>query len=279
MAGPKAFGPKQVLQVNSESNPAEPGGAGGNLTVDTFGSLYVRIAGRSMSNSAAYWNVGTLDGLSDAVDMQDFDGSNNFLAVQALIGALRNGSTDLFDRLRSFPNDADGAAITATVGAMLGTFAIPALFNGTSFDRARSADATNIALLSGLGVALSALPGMWSVTHTPAAATRATISRAAGAAGVRHVCTSIDAVLVIPETVNQPLIQLNLRDGATGAGTILWSRNFGVGSALAGGGQQEVSLTGLSIPGSAATAMTLEFSAAGAATTIQSVAMCGYDVS
>lgn len=146
-----------------------------------------------------------------------------------------------------------------------------------TISRIRLASATTLSALSSESAQVTTPPGNWSVAHTPAITTQATITRAAGAAGVVHVCTSIDAVLIIPETVNQGLITLNLRDGATGLGTILWSRRFGIGAALTGGGQQEVSLSGLNIVGSAATAMTLEFSAAGAATTSQSVAMTGYD--
>lgn len=206
------------------------------------------------------------------------------LSPQALLTAAiaygqRLGDTEL-DRIRAILTNADAiAAIASGSGGALANAGFGFLFNNATWDRARSASAANLALLSSLGANVATLPGNWSVNHVPAAATVATITRAAGAAGVRHVCTSIDAVLVIPATANQPAIQLNLRDGAAGAGTILWSRRFGIGAAAGADAQQEVSLSGLNIVGSAATAMTLEFSAAGVATTLQSVAMTGYDAS
>lgn len=180
-----------------------------------------------------------------------------------------------FDQARGGGDAADAAA-TVALGAALQIARLTG-FNGTAWDRIRTAAAANLSGATSIGAQLVSDPGNWSINSVPAAAAQATISRAAGGAGVRHVCTSIGAVLIIPPAVNQSLIQLNLRDGATGAGTILWSQQFGIGAALAAGGQQQVNLSGLKIVGSANTAMTLEFSAAGVATTAQSVALTGHD--
>jgi len=114
-------------------------------------------------------------------------------------------------------------------------------------------------------------PTDWPLAHTPAAATQATISKAAAPA-LKHVCTSISATLTTVGTLQGP-IQLNLRDGATGAGTILWSLSI----QLPVNGAWSIFLSGLSIPGSINTAMTLEFSAAGVAASQESVALTGYD--
>jgi hypothetical protein len=111
----------------------------------------------------------------------------------------------------------------------------------------------------------------FNLVHTPATATQATISAPAGAAGVRNVCNALSFGLQSIGTI-QPVIQVNLRDGATGAGTILWSVSIG----LAVSSYFAFSAAGLNIVGSAATAMTLEFSAAGAAATSESVALNGY---
>lgn len=114
----------------------------------------------------------------------------------------------------------------------------------------------------------------WAVNHVPGAAAQATITRAAAGAGLKNVCNSISAAFVAGGTAPAAAtITLNLRDGATGAGTILWSKTLGV-QAAAGSGQH-IDLGGISIVGSANTAMTLEFSAAGAANTLESVAMSG----
>lgn len=155
----------------------------------------------------------------------------------------------------------------------------PGLFNGTTFDRGRSGSAANLALTgpTGGGVVgseLVHLPGDWSINNTPNSATQATITRAAGGAGVRHVCTSISATLACGSTAQASVVVLNLRDGATGAGTILWSKQV----ILPANGLWEVSLGGLNIVGSAATAMTLEFGAAGATGTFESVSLTGHDV-
>ena len=123
------------------------------------------------------------------------------------------------------------------------------------------------------GVLAVAKIGNWSVQHDPAAATQATITRAAGAAGVIHVCTSIFASFSAGATAGAAT-KVYLRDGLTGAGAILWS-----GSLTAPvGDSRNVPIADLSIVGSAATAMTLEFAAAGALTTLQNVSLTGYDV-
>ena len=116
----------------------------------------------------------------------------------------------------------------------------------------------------------------WDETHTPAVNTAATASKAAGGAGVRHVCTSILAVFAAGTTAPAVAMKtLQLRDGATGAGTVVWSATVGVEATA--GRNTVIQLSGLNIVGSSNTAMTLEFDAAGGANTFQSVAIHGYD--
>lgn len=122
-------------------------------------------------------------------------------------------------------------------------------------------------------VVLGCPPGSgWAINHTPAAATQATISQAAGAAGVRNVCTSVSCTICSAGTAQAAALVFNLRDGATGAGTILWSQQ----AVLPTNANMTIQLGGLQIAGTAATAMTLETAAAPAATCIASVAMTGY---
>lgn len=156
------------------------------------------------------------------------------------------------------------------------------VYNGTTWDRQRSASAANLAAQSGLGAVLAAPPGQWSVTHSPAANNQATITKAAGAAGVRHVATSITATLSTNTAAQSVSVIVNLRDGATGAGTILWSTRLTIDTNVAtigGAPIAGIALSGLNIPGSAATAMTLEFAANGGANIFESVALTGYDAS
>ena len=116
----------------------------------------------------------------------------------------------------------------------------------------------------------------WSVTHAPAAANQATASRAAAGATLRHICTAI-SITVVGNTAAPAaqVLTFNLRDGATGAGTILASWTVGV-EAVAGK-TVPINLSGLAIPGSLNTAMTLEGSAAPGANTLESVTLAGYD--
>lgn len=194
--------------------------------------------------------------------------------VKGLLGVVSrlqafNGTT--FDRVRTLIDSADAQA-SGVVG-LLGTIARLQAYNGATFDRVTSLSAANLSAFSGLGGLIAAPPGEWAIEHRPAAATAATITRAAGAAGVRHVCKSITASIVA--TAAQGQIDVLLRDGATGAGTVLWSARL----AAAAGTGQTVVLNGLNIVGSAATAMTLEFAAAPAATNFAGVALSGTDAS
>ncbi len=124
-------------------------------------------------------------------------------------------------------------------------------------------------------------PGRWSANNsgTAASGVQGTISRSAGAAGVRHVVDCISYSADSAAAVTAANVLLNVRDGATGAGTIIYQLALSFPTA-AGLGIQEIApqpICGLNIPGTAATAMTIEFSAA-VTGSIQSVNMTGYDV-
>lgn len=180
-----------------------------------------------------------------------------------------DGST--WDRIRSGSNAADAIATGAT--GNLASLSYALAFNGASFDRVRSASAATQSASTQTGVLAVAAVGNWSINHTPTSNTQATITRAAGAAGVRHIATSISATLNALTAATETTVLLNLRDGATGAGTILWSVRLHAIPA----GTTGIAIGGLSIVGSAATAMTLEFAAAGGSNTFESVALTGYD--
>lgn len=113
-------------------------------------------------------------------------------------------------------------------------------------------------------------PGLITTVHQPVAATQASASRVAIAA-TRHVCRKV--TINLEGVAAQGDIIFNLRDGATGAGTVLWTVRFGlaVGNTFA-----QVFDLG-DIPGSVNTAMTLESAAAPAGTNFASVVMETYD--
>lgn len=131
-------------------------------------------------------------------------------------------------------------------------------------------------------MSLSALMGIakqsWVVTSNPGVNAQATATKAAKS-GSRNVCQTINATFaagtVAPAAVE---LSVNLRDGASGAGNILWSGVISL-PATAGQNAAPISITGLSILGSNNTAMTLEFSVAGGANTFEAVSMTGYEVS
>jgi hypothetical protein len=118
-------------------------------------------------------------------------------------------------------------------------------------------------------------PGDWSLYVVPSAAVQATITKAAGAAGVRHVCTSLAATFMVQGTAQATLLGLYLRDGTTGAGTQLWGHGILLPAINT---VWTLSLSGLNIVGSPATAMTFEFSTAGVAASNQIVAMTGHSL-
>lgn len=104
----------------------------------------------------------------------------------------------------------------------------------------------------------------WSVTHAPAAAAQATISQTSAGAGLKNVMRGfMVTVIASGATTAEPVI-INIRDGATGAGTVLWSAAIEVPT-LSGAGSVSGSPFGMSdiyFVGSAATAMTIETAAA-----------------
>jgi hypothetical protein len=112
----------------------------------------------------------------------------------------------------------------------------------------------------------------WSVNSTPAVSTQATASRAALIGGGKHVATSCSGS--ISTIAAQTNITLALRDGATGAGTVLWSETI----ICAINTPCVLSSPPLAATGTAATAMTCEWSAAPVATNFAVATLTGYDL-
>jgi hypothetical protein len=117
----------------------------------------------------------------------------------------------------------------------------------------------------------------WDAQHVPAANTQATISQAAAAAGIRNVCTGFTVTLAA-QTTAPAAVQLTVAviDGASGGTTYLWRSVVSL-PATAGAIVAFVR-SNIWLVGTAATAMTVEFSAAGGANTIESVTMEGTTV-
>ncbi len=110
-----------------------------------------------------------------------------------------------------------------------------------------------------------------SALHAPASATIATASLTAPGSGkVIHV-TEISATFAAGATGGTP-VQLVLRDGATGVGTII--RQWSLASPV--NGFSSVFMESIDIPMTQGNAATLEFTAAGAASTEERVNIAGY---
>lgn len=168
------------------------------------------------------------------------------------------------------------------VGTVYGTVIAVKGFNPEEVDlqSATNVIATNLtaallAAFSGSGALLVSPAGQWAINNAPAAGAQATISRAAVAA-TRHVCTGfiIDGAAGLAAPV-ATILTWALRDGASGAGTILASGILTVPATIAFD-MSPIIASGLNIPGSINTAMTVEWSA-GLANFSETVSLFGYD--
>lgn len=178
------------------------------------------------------------------------------------------GATLAFDKV--------GTASAPTTDDRLQYVKLDAGAAGTSVP-VENGSAANLAATTSSKGLLAVRPGDWSVTHAPAADTQATITKAAGGASVRHVCTGFIVTLAGGAAApTAALVTVNLRDGATGAGTILSTMTLGL-EAVAGK-SVVYAVTGLNVVGSANTAMTVETSASPGANASASVTLMGYTV-
>jgi len=128
-----------------------------------------------------------------------------------------------------------------------------------------------IALLCPNAWAQAVFVGNWSVNHTPAVSTQASAARAASGAGKVHVATNCSGS--ISTIAAQTNITLALRDGATGAGTVMWSLTI-----ICPISSPCLLTSGvINLPGTASTAMTCEWSGAPVATNFAVATLTGYD--
>lgn len=182
-------------------------------------------------------------------------------------GAVAGVDTRLTARSPSVDDVNDGTPVAQDSACFL-----YAHNNDTSWNRLRIASALAMSTAQAPSPLLVSDPGEWAAVSQPAVSVIASATRAAGGAGVRHVCRSITVTSSGPAP--QTSVDVVLRDGASGAGAILW-----VGSlAFVAGDSKSIILSGLHIVGSANTAMTLEFQAAPVATNFQRTTLNGHDV-
>lgn len=126
-----------------------------------------------------------------------------------------------------------------------------------------------------VGAQLVEKSSRFSVVHNPAAGSQATASIAAES-GVRHVADCVSFSGAATTNPSATALTINLRDGATGAGTIIWTYEV-VATAATGNLVPAHSICGLNLVGTTNTAMTLEYSAL-LANLIESVSVSGYNI-
>lgn len=128
------------------------------------------------------------------------------------------------------------------------------------------------------GAALVERSSRWSVVSFPAANSQGTASLAAEA-GVRHVADCVSWAADASAAVTAAAGNVALRDGATGAGTVIGQWAIAHTVAAAAGIQTVVphSICGLNLVGTTNTAMTLEFNA-GVTGEVQSATITGFNI-
>ncbi len=132
----------------------------------------------------------------------------------------------------------------------------------------------------------NSLMDLWTIRAAVSGAGQAavTVSKAAGATGVRHVAKRAIVSFAAGDTASGAL-QVNLRDGATGAGTVLmsWVSSLPANVAVVtnnslNNGVKIFDEDNLNLVGTAATAMTIESTGAAADNTATAVNLIGYDL-
>jgi hypothetical protein len=233
--------------------------------VSTYSSGTVTIKANAYSLPFALVNT-TLAGLTGAAASGAALSGNPVLTAGSDGTNAVNYKVDSSGRLFVVGGAASGAAVA-------GNPLLVGYSDGTNAETAWTASAANQAAANaGLHALTVAPPGQWIANHVPSTATLATVTKAAGSAGVRHVCTGIYASVSCDSTAQTP-IKIYLRDGATTAGTILWAGTV----AAPANGSGIIEISGLNILGTAATAMCGEFSGAGVTGSQCVVTITGYD--
>jgi hypothetical protein len=153
-------------------------------------------------------------------------------------------------------------------------------FNGTLPDRLKVTSIVNNQVATTTaqfetGVLQTDKGARWAGVSNPAAGSQATFSIAANAAQ-RHIADCVGFSAGSTTAPALTALTVNLRDGATGAGTIIHTWQIII-PALTGQNVLPFEFCGLALAGTTNTAMTLEFSAS-LANLIESVSLSGYNV-
>lgn len=247
-----------IYAVNDSGSIPQPIG----LQADSAtGSLNVRMS--------FFTGAIPLDGISDNSDAVAPSNTANKVPVVSRLTAL-DTENNFYKRVSARAIDSIASFVQSPSDYGLFAVSFGVSFDGTNYQKDAMASAANLALQSGAGAAIKAKPGEWAINSAPAANTTATVSKAA-VAGKRHVCKGFSVSINAVAAIAAP-ITVVLRDGASGAGTILWQDKL----MAPAGTTARIDRNDLNIIGSINTAMTIEFSAAPGATNFEVVNMNGY---
>ena len=118
----------------------------------------------------------------------------------------------------------------------------------------------------------------FSTGHVPAVNVRATITRAAGGIGIKHVCTGFTFVLAGGTTAPAAaVVTVAVIDGASGGGTFLFGP-LTLGLEAVAGKTIYIARSALWLAGSFNTALTAEFNVAAGANSFESVTLEGISI-
>lgn len=177
--------------------------------------------------------------------------------------------------LQSFPVPSEScvfATVTYHNSGAAGTIAAEYVFTQPGFVQAVSSESIAGTLANGATPVVT--PGNWSIFNSGAGGAQATVTRSA-VTGVRHVANCISASAGAAAAPAATVLAVNLRDGASGVGPILWTTNITASATATNHGNVDV--CGLNIVGTSGAAMTIEF-VGGLANEVESVSLSGYDV-
>lgn len=236
---------------------------GGNERVGA-GTGVNRNAALSVSIGAQDSTVGTgtssdTINLPDNADAVAARATASFLATIARLTGLNNAGT--WDRLRTLGNNVDGV-IPISLG-VLETLNFLMGFNGTNWDRLRTATATALGGTLQQYALMANRQGDWNIVSAPVAAAQATVTKAAGGALTRHVITGFQAAHVGGAVIQNVQVLF----GATLVTALYIGPN--------GTTQGNLSVSGLNLVAPVNTSVTIQFSAAVAGVS-QVVSLQGY---
>lgn len=261
LAGPVTISAQDAGSC-ATANACADFGLGSNVaaTIDIQGTFTGTLTFDGMT-AAGLWRIIPVTAWTDlsvvttASSAQSYLISNEGLqAVRVRATSWSSGTASIFLR--------QGYSSARPVGPV-----VPTLFDTANFVTQRAvglqsySPATTLTSSNERGRAIVELGPRWTVVSTPAVSVRASASIAAEA-GVRHIADTVCFSAVTNTTAPAATrLTVNLRDGASGAGTIIASWTVQIPATVSAQAVAPQCFSGLNLTGTTNTAMTLEFSA------------------